>query len=275
MAIFSVLPDLCKQDGICASVCPAHCIKGPKGSLPFMRPEKTLYCIECGHCMAFCPSGAARIDALPVQEMLPIDRKRLPDAESVEALLRARRSTRLFKKEPLPKELLERILQATRHAPSAKNDRPVRYIVLYERESLKKLGDIAADWLERLSSAGAPDSFPEAKALAKAWRNGLDPLFRGAAHLVLAVTEANRGWAEGDSAIALTYLELAALPHGVGACWAGYITHIARIDAAMQEFLGIRPGEAVQGGQMLGYIALKPTSCAPRTPFPATWLDAK
>ncbi len=273
MPIFSVVSELCRADGICARVCPANVIKGHAGQEPVMRPEAAESCIACGHCMAFCPFGAARVDVLSLEEMLPLDTGRLPDAESVEMLCRSRRSIRQFKKEPVAKELLERILTTARHAPSAKNRRPVRWLAVYEREKLKTVGDCMADWLEGTAAdAGAAARFPEAEGLARSWRRGLDPFFRGAPHLVLAVTPKDWGWGAVDAAISLTYVEIAALPHKVGACWAGYVTAAARAYEPLRKLLGLAEGEEVAGGQMLGHIGLYPTAAAPRSPFPLQWL---
>ena len=272
MPVFSVIEDLCRQDGICASVCPAHAIKGPKGATPHMRPGAEAHCIACGQCMAFCPHGAARIDVLPPEDMHPIARKLLPDAQALDMLFYSRRSIRHFKKEAVPKELLERVLAATRHAPSAKNRRPVRWVTLYEAAAMQAVGDLAVQWLEAGLRAPSGPLIPESKGLIRAWRAGLDPLFRGAPHLVLAVTRTGKRWGPIDAAIALTYLELAALPHGVGACWAGYVTTAAQHHAPLQQILGLSPEEQVSGGQMLGFTALRPTSSAPRRPLPVRWL---
>ena len=273
MPVFSVVSELCRADGICARVCPAHVIKGPVGQQPVMRPGTEASCIACGHCMAFCPHGAARVDVLNVEEMLPLDKKRLLAAEAVEMLCQSRRSIRQFKQEPVARELLERILATARHAPSAKNRRPARWIVAYEREKLKAIGDSMADWLEIVAAdKKAAAGFPEVQALARAWRRGIDPFFRGAPHLVLAVTPKNWAWGGIDAAICLTYMEIAALPHKVGACWAGYVTTAARQHEPLQRLLGLTENEEVSGGQMLGHVALRPTAAAPRDPFPLQWL---
>ncbi|MDL2316181.1 nitroreductase family protein [Desulfovibrio sp. OttesenSCG-928-A18] len=273
MPRFSVVPELCRQDGICASVCPAHVIKGPKGMTPVMKPGREDSCIACGQCMAFCPHGAARVDVLPLEDMQPIDRKTLPDASSLDQLFRSRRSTRHYKNEPVPKELLEQLLAATRHAPSAKNRRALRWVLVYEPDMMRAIGDAVCDWLgEMLADAAKAPLLGEAKALVRAWRSGLDPFFRGAPHLALAVTPKGAHWAEADAAIALTYLELAALPHKVGCCWAGYVSTAARMHQPLQSLLGLTENELVSGGQMLGFIALRPTSSAPRRPFPVHWL---
>lgn len=273
MPFFTVIPELCRQDGICASVCPVHALKGPKGQLPFMRPGKEQSCIACGHCMAFCPHGAARVDALPLEDMRRIDRALLPDAEVVEMLCRARRSIRQFTTEPVPKDVLERVLGVARHAPSAKNDRPVRFIVAREPEMMRAIGNSVANWLAL--GLDKPESrlrVAEAGGLIRAWRMGLDPLLRGAPHAVFAVTPKGAPWGETDAAIALTYIELAALAHGIGACWAGYATLAARHHVPLQKLLGIGRDERVQGGQMLGFRALRPTASAPRAPLPVHWL---
>lgn len=273
MPVFSVDSERCHADGICALLCPANVIKGPVGHVPVMRPEKAQDCIACGHCMAFCPHGAARVDVLPQEELLPLDRTRLPDAESVELLCRARRSIRHFRKEALPRELLERILAAARHSPSARNRQPVRWLVVYERESLAAIGTLMAEWMEATPSGQErplPQSF--ARQLAGAWRNGMDPFFRGAPHLLLAVTPREWEWGSIDAAISLTYVEIAALPHEVGACWAGYVTIAAQHCEALRRFLGLAEEEVVSGGQMLGRIGLHPAYSAPRKAFPVQWL---
>lgn len=273
MPVFSVVSELCHADGICARVCPANVIKGHAGQVPEMRPDTEAQCIACGHCMAFCPHGAARVDVLPLEEALPLDKKQMPDADAVEMLFRSRRSIRQFAKEPVSRERLEHILAAVRHAPSAKNRRPVHWLMVYERDTLKRIGDCMADWLEAAAAkGGASIGMPEAEGLARAWRRGLDPFFRGAPHLLLAVTPNDWAWSAVDAAIILTYVELAALPHGVGACWAGYVTAAVKQHAPLRELLGLADNENVSGGQMLGLIALRPTTSAPRSPLPVRWL---
>lgn len=275
MPKFYAMLERCRQDGICASVCPVHVIRGPKGQTPVMRKGKETDCIACGHCMAFCPHGAARVDVLPVEDLRPLDRSRLPDAEALGMLFKSRRSIRHFQKNSVPRDVLELILSETRHAPSGKNRRPVRWVVVHEEERLREVGECMASWLESLV-AGAEDNGAlrqaEARALLKAWRMGLDPLFRGAPHLVLAVTPKSWPLATVDAAIALTYLELAALARKVGACWAGYVTIAAQGHAPLRHFLGIGEEEQASGGQMLGFTGLRPTASAPRNPLPVYWL---
>jgi nitroreductase len=55
----------------------------------------------------------------------------------------ARRNVRDFDDRPLPRELLERILEAGRRAPSARNWQPWDFVVVTDRRQLRELANVA------------------------------------------------------------------------------------------------------------------------------------
>ena len=57
---------------------------------------------------------------------------------------------------------------------------------------------------------------------------------------------------ESSCTIALTYLELAALPFGLGTCWAGFV-QMAVMSPSIQEFLNLPEGHQSFGAMMIGY----------------------
>jgi nitroreductase len=57
----------------------------------------------------------------------------------VETAIRTRRAIRLFEDRPIPEEIITRILNAGRFAPSSKNSQPVRFVVIRDREKLLQL----------------------------------------------------------------------------------------------------------------------------------------
>ena len=57
----------------------------------------------------------------------------------VEKIIMERRSIRSFKKEPLPDNMIRRILEAGRFAPSAGNMQPWRFIVVKSPEMLAEM----------------------------------------------------------------------------------------------------------------------------------------
>ncbi len=269
MPVFILHQETCKQCGICSRVCPATVLKGREGEHPVMRPGGSERCIACGHCTAFCPHRACDIDVLPADQYRSIDRSLLPSAEAVDMLCKTRRSTRAYKPEPVPRELLAELLDTVRYSPSAKNQQALRFICA-GRETLQALGDTMAEWLD--TPAGL-QRIAEGKGLVMAWRQGLDPLFRGAPHAIFVLGPKNDHWSAIDAAVAATYLELAAHPRKLGCCWAGYVVGALAQHAPMREILGIGPDEAVHAAQMLGFMALRPMGIPARKPLACNWMS--
>ena len=269
MPRFILYQERCKQCGICSQACPAKIIKGGEGETPTPRAGFEDRCIACGHCTAFCPYRACDIDALPADQYRPVDRKLLPSVEAVNMLCKARRSTRFYKTDPVPRETAAAVLDTVRYAPSAKNQQALRFVSL-GRESLNRLCDLMADRLEQPETAAL---IAEAKGLAAAWRRGMDLIFRGAPHAIFVIGPKGDHWSGVDAVIAATYLELAALPHGIGCCWAGYASILVQGDRDMEALLGLREGEAVHAVQMFGFIRLKPTGIPARKVLDCTWID--
>ena len=54
-------------------------------------------------------------------------------------LIRKRQSIRRYKETPVPKELIIEILEAARIAPSGGNRQPWHFIVVQDKETIKKL----------------------------------------------------------------------------------------------------------------------------------------
>ena len=94
---------------------------------------------------------------------------------------------------------------------------------------------------------------------------------RNAPHLIVAVGPDRPGFIAEDSAIALTYLELAAHAWGVGCCWGGFFTSAARHYGAIRDFLGLTGAEKVFGAQMLGRAAHRFRRLPWRAPRDITW----
>lgn len=57
--------------------------------------------------------------------------------------LRKRRSVRVFQDKAIPKEELEKIIDAARFAPTARNVQPWEFIIITDKKVLKQIGDLA------------------------------------------------------------------------------------------------------------------------------------
>src|SRR5438270_12412526 len=73
-------------------------------------------------------------------------------------LLRGRRSVRKFLDRPVPRELIEQILEAARWAPSPHGRQPWRFVVLTRQEAKIGLAEQMADtWRRELQMDGQGD----------------------------------------------------------------------------------------------------------------------
>jgi ferredoxin len=125
-------------------VCPSQSLVLNEKRLPEEVPDST--CIECGHCVAVCPTGALQHTGLPQEPFLPAP-KRLPSAALIDGFLRSRRSVREFKKEPPAKAILEALLDVARRAPTASNSQKLHWIVVNDAAKVRALSEETANWL--------------------------------------------------------------------------------------------------------------------------------
>ena len=99
------------------------------------------HCIGCGHCVMVCPTASVIHDLFPPETVHEIDYDKRASAQSLMLLLKSRRSNRVLKKEPVPSEYLETIIEAASSAPTATNSLLVNYTVVTDKKRLnEKIG---------------------------------------------------------------------------------------------------------------------------------------
>ncbi len=114
-----------------------------------------------------------------------------------EKLITERYSVRKFKPEHLPKEIIDKILQAGHKAPTGCNYQPQRILVLNTDESIAKLRECTK------CHFGAPTAMLVCHNKEESYKRKYD----GALSSPI------------DASIVTTYMMLAARNEGVGSCW--------------------------------------------------------
>ncbi len=104
-----------------------------------------------------------------------------------------RRSVRKYTDEDITKKDLDKILQAALLAPTSRNKKPCNFLIVENKETLKKLSKAKEHGAEMLANCS--------KAI-----------------VVVANTFISDTWIE-DSSIALTYMHLMAANLDIGSCW--------------------------------------------------------
>lgn len=173
--------------------------------------------------------------------------KEIPkDWNEVERVILRRRSVRLYKNEQVPEELIKRILEAGRFAPSAGNCQPWKFVVLrepkiindltqevvrlskllkalldYRNSSIKFIKNFVAKLTMRLMPN---DLHPVPFACISQIADGKLGLFHGAPTVILIFMDV-RGVSKPalDCGIAGQNMVIAAHSLGLGTCWVSFV----------------------------------------------------
>jgi nitroreductase/NAD-dependent dihydropyrimidine dehydrogenase PreA subunit len=270
---FYVDPEKCNRDRICVEACGRRLIEMEEvDSVPTLIADAEELCINCGHCVAVCPSGALVLHNMRPEDCPQISKELLIDLEQAEQFLRSRRSIRNYRDEPVERNKLNKLIQVSGYAPSAHNARPVHFLVIEKKTEVRRLSGLVVDWMRM--------TIKEAPALAKAfhfdrvvalWDGGKDPICRNAPHLIIAHAAENARLAQVDCILALAYTELIALPLGLGTTWAGYVMIATTFYPPLMEAMNLPEGHKCFGIMMVGYPKLKFVRIPPRNPPAVAW----
>lgn len=246
----------CIQCGCCVAVCP-NALFEAESPQATPRPVEGAdqRCISCHHCVAICPVGCITVGTVDANRCDPVPKESVPRFEHIETLVRTRRSIRRFLDKPVERAVLDQLLDVVRWAPTARNLLPVRWLVINDRDTMRDVGNLMADWA-RTTDWGPP--------LADAWDHGVDHFLRGAPCLAVAYTGADAVWGPIDATIAVETLDLCAVAKRLGACWAGFFIIAAQNHEPLRRRLALEDGQTVQGGLMLGYTDIE---IYPRIPY--------
>lgn len=265
--------ETCLGDGICAEICPEDILEmvDEKAATVESRADA---CIECGQCVAVCPTESMAMPRLPAEDF-----ERLPEQpfeyQAFFDFLRRRRSVRVFKETPVGRDVIERILDAGATAPMGFPPHSTEVAVIDEREELDfLLEQLVKDYdfmvkgfsnpimrtIIRLN-AGA-ESFHAlknhildvAKHANDVYRErGIDNYMRGAPALMLF--HGNR-WAmsyEENAHLVCHHAMLAALSLGLGSTIIGLIPPVVDRSKLLRERYGIPKDNKVCTSLVLGY----------------------
>ena len=259
MPLFTVDEDKCKRDKICVDECPAKIIQiDEMGGVPVPVTGADEFCIDCGHCVAVCPHEALSHRSMTPEQCPSVNKDLLLNSEQAEHFLRSRRSIRTFKHDRVDRDILAKLIDIARYAPTGHNSQSVQWLVIYDKKKIQKLNSHVINWmrfmLEEHKDTALSMNFDRVVA---AWEMGLDRICRDAPHVILAHAEKGDRTAPTSCTIALTYLELAIPAFGLGGCWAGFFGIAASTWKPMQNDLGLPEGNLSYGAMLVGYPKYK------------------
>jgi nitroreductase/NAD-dependent dihydropyrimidine dehydrogenase PreA subunit len=150
--IVRINQDLCEACGICGRVCPRHIpetIDNDNKKITMISSERIGLCMECGHCAAVCPNRAIQVESLDEEKYTSIKELDIDDNQLF-LLLKQRRSVRRYKDKPVPREIINRVLDAVHTSPTGTGRMTTGVIVIDKRETLTKFSELVYKLYEGL-----------------------------------------------------------------------------------------------------------------------------
>ncbi len=278
----------CTRCGLCCSICFVWEMQGDRPTV--VKPE---FCIDCGHCGAFCPSQAILNSTAEPKRLTAKDKKLLPSSESLQFLLRSRRSVRVYKDKPISRPDLEKILEAGRPTPTGTNNQAIQYIVIDSPDKINELRQMALPSVKKLfkmasNVAKVPilstellgEQFvqdfeghlePSVQEIFRRTTQGDDKLFYNAPALMLVHGEKIDD-AAFSCAVALFNCSLMAHTMGIGCCLNGFLVLAACRDKEIKQWLGIPRLHKCYAAMTLGYPAFQFNALVQRRPPNVQWI---
>ena len=243
---------------------------------------------ECGHCYAICPEGAIILEGYADIETSELGREPAVEGSSMMALLKGRRSGRLFTPEPVSREHIEELIEAASCAPSAHNAHLVRAYVYRDEKTVGEISEGTRGHYRRLLKMFGRPGLPlmwrlmgydpgELEELKVAFALLLEPAKRDeilnyGSNTILAFTAPRRNTlAVGDAWIAAQNAVIHAEAIGVANFYNGFIIMAATQSRPLRKVMGIPRDQKVVAVLTLGYPKRRFRREAPRKTMPTTW----
>ena len=291
--------DLCTGCGLCVKVCPAQTLSLVDGKARVTGPHS----LRCGHCAAVCPEDAVRVEDgdTSMGQLATLDAPKsetreavanTPSPESLLALLRKRRSCRVYKSTAVSRDLLEDLIKIGVTAPSGTNCQPWFFHVLSHRAAVEALGQKVAgfyralNWISSRKVARAASKLVPGDPLGAYYREfyetveeglrqfesqGRDRLFHGAPACILVGATPGASTPRDDALLATQNILLAAESLGLGTCLIGLAVEAIRHDPRIRKHLGLKSNSPIYAVIALGHPQTTYISGVSRRRPPITW----
>lgn len=221
----------------------------------------------------------------------PVQGSLIPTYGQVREMVVSRRSTRSFNSRAVEREIIEKVIDGARFAPSAKNTQSTQYMVIREDSLREAIAEETALWLGKaalrlrnpvwrklyLLRGAARDAeevtryIGQFEFIAAGMREGRDHILFGAPVLLLFHADHAVRFAEANANLALQNATYIARSLGVGSFYTGYVVTAFNYNKAMRRLIGLPPGHRVYGGLALGYPAVEFSRWIDRNPPVITW----
>jgi nitroreductase/NAD-dependent dihydropyrimidine dehydrogenase PreA subunit len=284
-------PELCDKEGLCVLAC-VEDIFEQKEKKAFPNIVHPGACFSCGQCLAICPSDAITHTGLePLETFTRATPEIKIESEQLMGFMRSRRSIRLYnQKRSVRRELIEKVIDTARYAPTGSNAQSLEHIVITNRDLMDRLAALGIElFREKATCFEQKDALshldprlalrietdiPFYKGVVSEYKAGKDPFFYQAP--VLIVTHADMTITScpvEDATIASYQMILVAQSLGLGTCYVGNLYEFGNESPEIRELLDIPPNNDILMSFVLGYPAIRFRRLVGRKTAKVRWIE--
>jgi len=269
--------DLCNKCNSCVEICPAEIFASNTEDIPIVLDSiADKFCISCGHCVAICPKNAVNHKNFQEGRITPIRKEIIPSDDQILEILRSIRSIREFKDKPVEKELIERIIDVARFAPSSTNLQTTEYVVIQNKDVLNTIVELTYSYLAKMSKLlhnpivsslikiFLPKNAEELISYGlkfdrylKAQELGKDKILYNVPALIIFHANKMTPFAEANANLALHNAYVYCWSLGLGSFYTGFVVQASHQNREIQRLLSVPPSNKIYGGLAIGYPRFK------------------
>ncbi|MCL5022221.1 MAG: nitroreductase family protein [Nitrospirae bacterium] len=164
--------------------------------------------------------------------------------------IRTRRAVRTYQSKPVPRDIVNVIIDAGNEAPSAMNSQPWRFVVIEDGEVRKKLLKAALPNAKKILESVRESDPARYEAITKRLNELPDPVYYSAPVIVFVIGSGR--YAHHSCPLACENMMLAAHSLGLGSCWVGFGSMVTE-DKEVKRILDLSDDETIFGPILLGY----------------------
>jgi nitroreductase len=181
---------------------------------------------------------------------------------SIIEAMKKRRSTRAYEQKPVPKDIIETIIDAGNQAPftSITRSQPWRFVVVQDPEFKQKLFQTAFPFWKNATD-GMKEQYPELYEMATCLYNAMDKpkdvIYYDAPVIIFVIGPSTGGAI--SCALACENIMIAATSFGLGSCYTGFGAMV-KGSPEVAETLELNENEQIYGPILIGYPKNNPTA---------------
>ena len=181
---------------------------------------------------------------------------------SVIEAINKRRSSRAFEEKPVPKDIIEAVIDAGNQAPytSVTRSQPWRFVVVQDPEFKQKLFQTAFPFWKNATD-GMKEQYPELYEMATCLYNAMDKpkdvIYYNAPAIIFVIGPLTGGAI--SCALACENMMIAATSFGLGSCYTGFGAMV-KGNPEVVKALELKENEQIYGPILVGYPKNTPTA---------------